>query len=73
MALVAKPCHLLCSLITDQPNEGYPSGYRRPMEQFRRGELVFDVIDAGPADGPVVVLLQGFPDNPSCTSRSSIG
>jgi pimeloyl-ACP methyl ester carboxylesterase len=31
------------------------------MEQFRRGEFVFDVIDAGPADGPVVVLLHGFP------------
>ncbi len=32
------------------------------MEQFRRGEFVFDVIDAGPADGPVVVLLHGFPE-----------
>jgi pimeloyl-ACP methyl ester carboxylesterase len=32
------------------------------MEQFRRGELVFDVIDAGPADGPVVILLHGFPE-----------
>ena len=32
------------------------------MEQFSRGELVFDVIDAGPADGPVVVLLHGFPE-----------
>jgi pimeloyl-ACP methyl ester carboxylesterase len=32
------------------------------MEQFRRGELVFDVIDAGPADGPVIVLLHGFPE-----------
>jgi pimeloyl-ACP methyl ester carboxylesterase len=32
------------------------------MEQVRRGELVFDVIDAGPADGPVVVLLHGFPE-----------
>jgi pimeloyl-ACP methyl ester carboxylesterase len=32
------------------------------MEEFRRGELVFDVIDAGPADGPVVVLLHGFPE-----------
>jgi pimeloyl-ACP methyl ester carboxylesterase len=32
------------------------------MEQLRRGELVFDVIDAGPADGPVVVLLHGFPE-----------
>ncbi|OBB11945.1 alpha/beta hydrolase [Mycobacteriaceae bacterium 1482268.1] len=31
------------------------------MEQFRRGELVFDVMDEGPSDGPVVVLLHGFP------------
>ncbi|MDH6193965.1 pimeloyl-ACP methyl ester carboxylesterase [Mycobacterium frederiksbergense] len=31
------------------------------MDQYRRGELVFDVIDAGPTDGPVVVLLHGFP------------
>ena len=31
------------------------------METFARGELVFDLIDAGPADGPVVVLLHGFP------------
>ncbi len=31
------------------------------MEHFRRGELSFDVIDAGPADGQVVVLLHGFP------------
>jgi pimeloyl-ACP methyl ester carboxylesterase len=32
------------------------------MEQFRRGELVFEVIDSGQADGPVVVLLHGFPE-----------
>lgn len=31
------------------------------MDQFSRGDLVFDVTDAGPADGPVVVLLHGFP------------
>ncbi|OBK73616.1 alpha/beta fold hydrolase [Mycobacterium sp. 1274761.0] len=31
------------------------------MEQYRRGELVFDVMDEGPPDGPVVVLLHGFP------------
>ena len=28
------------------------------MERFRRGELVFDVRDSGPADGPAVVLLR---------------
>jgi hypothetical protein len=25
------------------------------MEQFHRGELVFDVIDEGPAEAPVVI------------------
>jgi pimeloyl-ACP methyl ester carboxylesterase len=33
------------------------------VHQFRRGDLVFDVIDAGPADGPVVILLHGFPQS----------
>ncbi|WP_019971148.1 alpha/beta fold hydrolase [Mycobacterium sp. 141] len=33
------------------------------MEQFRRNGLVFDVIDDGPADGAVVVLLHGFPQS----------
>jgi pimeloyl-ACP methyl ester carboxylesterase len=31
------------------------------MEHYRRDELVFDVRDAGPPDGSVVVLLHGFP------------
>ena len=31
------------------------------MESFRRAELIFDVRDCGPANGPVVVLLHGFP------------
>jgi pimeloyl-ACP methyl ester carboxylesterase len=59
---VARPWYLLFSLIIDQRNEVAAAGYRQQMEQFRRGDLVFDVIDAGPADGPVVVLLHGFPE-----------
>jgi pimeloyl-ACP methyl ester carboxylesterase len=35
------------------------------MERFERDGLVFDVVDRGPADGPVVVLLHGFPENAS--------
>jgi pimeloyl-ACP methyl ester carboxylesterase len=31
------------------------------MEHYRRDDLVFDVRDAGPPDGSVVVLLHGFP------------
>ena len=31
------------------------------MEHYRRDGLIFDVRDAGPPDGPVVVLLHGFP------------
>ncbi len=31
------------------------------MERYTRDGLVFDVRDAGPPDGPVVVLLHGFP------------
>lgn len=31
------------------------------MQRYTRDGLVFDVRDAGPPDGPVVVLLHGFP------------
>jgi hypothetical protein len=33
------------------------------MDQYRRGELVFDVVDEGPPAGPVVVLLHSFPQS----------
>jgi pimeloyl-ACP methyl ester carboxylesterase len=33
------------------------------MEHFRRDGLTFNVRDAGPPDGPVVVLLHGFPQH----------
>lgn len=36
------------------------------IEQFERDGLVFDVDDAGPRDGEVVVLLHGFPQRASC-------
>src|SRR3954452_10337673 len=31
------------------------------MRSYERDGLTFDVIDAGPLDGPPVVLLHGFP------------
>lgn len=33
------------------------------MEQYGRDDLTFDVREAGPPDGPVVVLLHGFPQH----------
>jgi pimeloyl-ACP methyl ester carboxylesterase len=35
------------------------------MQQYSRGPYTFDVDDSGPQDGPVVVLLHGFPENRS--------
>lgn len=32
------------------------------LTQFRHGALTFDVVDAGPRDGDVVILLHGFPE-----------
>jgi pimeloyl-ACP methyl ester carboxylesterase len=33
------------------------------VDSFRRDDLTFDVLDAGPADGEPVVLLHGFPQD----------
>ncbi|OMQ15771.1 alpha/beta hydrolase, partial [Modestobacter sp. VKM Ac-2676] len=41
------------------------------MDSFRRGDLVFDVRDAGPADGEPVVLLHGFPQDSGAFDRLS--
>lgn len=38
---------------------GQAEMHAQRMDQYRRGDLVFDVIDEGPADGPRVVLLDG--------------
>jgi pimeloyl-ACP methyl ester carboxylesterase len=39
------------------------------MDTFRRGDLVFDVHDSGPADGEPVVLLHGFPQDARAFDR----
>lgn len=39
------------------------------MEQFHRGDLIFDVSDFGPADGQVVILLHGFPQTRAAWSE----
>ena len=36
------------------------------MDTFRSGDLVFDLTDAGPPDGEVIVLLHGFPQSRHC-------
>jgi len=36
------------------------------ITEFERDGLIFDVSDAGPIDGPVVVLLHGFPERNTC-------
>lgn len=39
------------------------------LTQYTRDGLTFDVTDAGPLDGPVIVLLHGFPGNRGTWSR----
>jgi len=41
------------------------------MDTFRRGDLVFDVRDAGPPDGEPVALLHGFPQDAGSFDRVS--
>ena len=36
------------------------------IDRFERSGLTFDVLDRGPVDGDVVVLLHGFPQRASC-------
>ncbi|MEO9323394.1 alpha/beta fold hydrolase [Nocardioides sp. C4-1] len=36
------------------------------ITEFSRGGLTFDVLDEGPLDGDVVVLLHGFPERATC-------
>jgi pimeloyl-ACP methyl ester carboxylesterase len=36
------------------------------LTQFENDGLTFDVLDAGPEDGEVVVLLHGFPERAAC-------
>ncbi len=39
-----------------------------PLTSFARQRLTFDVVDSGPRDGRVVVLLHGFPQRANCWS-----
>lgn len=39
------------------------------MDTFSRAGLTFDVVDAGPPDGPALIALHGFPANPRSWER----
>lgn len=41
------------------------------LPSFTRSGLVFDVIDSGPLDGPVVLLLHGFPQTGACWTATA--
>ncbi len=42
-----------------------PDRPTEPISSYEHDGLVFDVVDAGPADGPIVLLLHGFPQRAS--------
>ena len=49
--------------MTDQPDQpDQPDRPARRITEVERAGLVLDVIDDGPLDGDVVVLLHGFPE-----------
>lgn len=37
--------------------------------EFRRGPYRFDVVDTGPLDGPIAILLHGFPQSPASWTK----
>lgn len=41
------------------------------IHQYTRGAWIFDVIDSGPLDGPLVVLLHGFPETAHSWEQTS--
>lgn len=48
------------------PRAKTPESSPSRVRELTRGGLTFDVVDQGPIDGPVVVLLHGFPQRATC-------
>lgn len=46
-------------------------GHEHRLTQVEHAGMTFDVIDSGPLDGPIVVLLHGFPTDSSSWDRIS--
>jgi pimeloyl-ACP methyl ester carboxylesterase len=52
--------------LVGRADDGVHTGMaRRRIRTFTHEDLTFDVLDAGPLDGPAVVLLHGFPERAS--------
>jgi pimeloyl-ACP methyl ester carboxylesterase len=62
MALVAKPSNLCCSVITDQRNDAESGDTVGRWNSSNGGNSYSMSLNEGPADGPVVILLHGFPE-----------